>query len=246
MGERRFSDSSIFIKDLGRVYDEALKSSSEICLYDHPAIQELKKSKTARFRVYLTRLEPRITVYRDEKMTDPMAVSKDLVENTISSSEAGVEPQLSEAFLFDASGVGQLMCLGVGRYAHNLLRPYMGSDVDAYYRAPEDHDPGSLCGQISRDHGLVFLDDEARIYYRDFGTKKDGHRAGSKNGTWINGEERIRDLVIPWHEGDYLGIGGRAWVKRDGVLAKEHVFKLRYERVPEKPAEKSPSDTRAE
>lgn len=228
MSQRRFTDSSIFIKDLGKVYEENLKSSAEICLYDHPALQELKKTKAARFRVYLTRLEPRITVYKDADMKDPLAISRDLAENTIAQSEASC---LSEALLFDASAVGQLMCLGVGRYAHNLLRPFMGTDLDRYYDAPDELDPGALCGQISRDHGLVFLDDKARIFFRDFGTKKEGERKGSKNGTWINGVQKIQDLVVPWNEGDYLGLGGRAWVRRDGELVKEHVFKLRYEKV---------------
>jgi hypothetical protein len=248
VSHRRFTDSSIFIKDLGKVYEESLKSSSEICLYDHPALQELKKTKPARFRVYLTRLEPRITVYKDADMKDPLAVSRDLAENTIAQSEAGTggpaetraspdepqkkgEPLLSEALLFDASGVGQLMCLGIGRYAHNLLRPFMGQSADRYYDAPDELDPGALCGQISRDHGLVFLDDKAQIFFRDFGTKKEGARKGSKNGTWVNGVQKIQDLVIPWQEGDYLGLGGRAWVRRDGELVKEHVFKLRYEKI---------------
>ncbi len=240
MAHRRFSDSSIFVKDLNKVYDEDLRSSAEICLYDHPALQELKKSKSARFRVYLTRLEPRITIFKDEKMTDPLAVSRDLAENTIAQSETGPdaaqrkggEPCLSEALLFDASGVGQLMCLGVGRYAHNMLRPFMGASADSYYDKPDDLDPGALCGQISRDHGLIFLDDQAQIFFRDFGTKKEGARRGSKNGTWVNGTDQIRDLVIPWREGDYLGIGGRAWVRKEGELVKEHVFKIRYERLP--------------
>ncbi len=241
MGRRRFTDSSIFVKDLGRVYEENLHSSAEIVLYDHPALQDLKAKRAARFRVYLTRLEPRITIYRDASMTDPMAVSRDLAENTIAQGEASShdgekregEPLLSEALLFDASDVGQLMCLGVGRYAHNILRPYMGTDADHYYDAPDALDPGALCGQISRDHGLVFLDDKARIFFRDFGTKKEGARKGSKNGTWVNGTEKVQDLVIPWKEGDFLGIGGRAWVRREGELVKEHVFKLRYERIGE-------------
>ncbi len=256
MSHRRFTDSSIFSKDLGKLYDEDTRSSAEICLYDHPALQELKKSKSARFRVYLTRLEPRITIYRDAKMKDPIAVSHDLAENVISSvggsvnaeaaprPESGGEPCLSEALLFDASGVGQLMCLGVGRYSHNMLRPYMGPDADNYYDHADELDPGALCGQISRDHGLIFLDDKAQIFFRDFGTKKAGMRHGSKNGTWVNGQDRLQDLVIPWKEGDYLGLGGRAWVRREGELVKEHVFKLRYEKIPGEEPKKGPGETR--
>lgn len=240
MGEktRRFSDSSILIQNYSKLFDPDLTSSAEICLYDEPAIQELKDKKPARFRVFMTRLEPRVKVYSDEGLTNTVAVSKDVAENTIAEGDAALE--LGSAYLFDASGIGRLMCIGVGRYPHNLLRPFIGEDADAYYDSPDAYDPGCVCGQISRDHGLVFLDDKMNIYYRDFGTKKDGQRSGSKNGTWVNGEERLRDIVIRWHEGDYLGIGGRAWVRRDGVLMKEHVFKLRYQRVP------APQDTRPE
>jgi hypothetical protein len=242
--QRRFSDSSIYIKDLKKVYDAETRSSKEICLYDHPAIQELKKGKAARFRVYLTRLEPRITIFKDEKLTDPLLVSGDLAEHTIAQTEAGpgLEPKLTEALLFDASAIGQLMCLGVGRFAHNMLRPFMGDDCENYYMNPDELDPAAVCGQISRDHGLIFLDENAKIFFRDFGTKKDGERKGSKNGTWVNGVQKIQDIVIPWNEGDYLGVGGRSWVRRDGELVKEHIFKLRYERVtnegPDKPGEK--------
>jgi hypothetical protein len=229
--KRRFTDSSIHVTDLARVYDDELKSSAEICLYDHPAIQALKEKKTARFRVYLTRLEPRVAVYKDENLTNQLAVSQDLAEHEIARAESTGEPLLSEALLFDATSVGQLMCLGVGRYAHNMLRPYMGDDVERYYHDPDGLDPSAVCGQISRDHGLIFLDDGAKIHFRDFGTKKAGARKGSKNGTWVNGATKVQDLVIPWNEGDYLGLGGRTWVRRDGQLVKEHVFKLRYERV---------------
>jgi hypothetical protein len=240
MAERtkRFSDSSILIQSFSKLFDPELTSSAEICLYDEPSIQELKARKPARFRVFMTRLEPRVKIYSDEKLTNTVAVSKDYAENTIAEGDATLE--LGSAYLFDASGIGRLMCIGVGRYPHNLLRPFIGESADAYYDSPDAFDPDCVCGQISRDHGLVFLDDKANIYYRDFGTKKEGKRRGSKNGTWLNGEEAIRDLVIRWHEGDYLGIGGRAWVRRDGQLVKEHVFKLRYERVPE------PHDTQPE
>lgn len=232
MGERtrRFSDSSIRMSDFSRLYDPDLTSSAEICLYDEPKLAELKAQHAPRFRVFLTRLEPRIKVYSDENLTNTVAVSRDVAENTIAAGEATTE--LAQALLFDASGIGQLMCIGIGRYPHNLLRPYVGDDIDAYYHSPDKLDPSCVCGQISRDHGLIFLDDKGHIYFRDFGTKKNGRREGSKNGTWIDGDEKIRDLVIPWHEGQFLGIGGRAWVRREGKLVREHVFKLRYERVP--------------
>ena len=67
---------------------------------------------------------------------------------------------------------------------------------------PDELDPAAVCGQISRDHGLIFLDENARIFFRDFGTKKEGERKGSKNGTWVNG--------VPEDPGTSLSRGTRA------------------------------------
>jgi hypothetical protein len=226
---KRFSDSSISIADHGRIYDESLSSSAEICLYDHPALAEVKKSQAARYRVYMTRLEPRVRVYDDEKLTNTIAYSREVAECEIADGLATV----AECLLFDASSVGQIMCLGVGRFPHNLLRPFVGDDVERYYENPDVLDPGGVCGQISRDHGLVFLDRDGKIRYRDFGTKKVGGRAGSKNGTWIDGAMKIQNAVTDWQPNQYLGLGGRVWVRREGELVKEHVFKLRYDAIQE-------------
>lgn len=228
--DRRLSDSSINVADYARLFDETLHSSAEICLYDHPALAELKEQQRPRYRVFMTRLEPRFRLYADEELKEPLAQSREVAEHMIAQGEP---PLLSEAFLFDASSIGQIMCLGVGRFPHNQLRPYVGDDMLRYYEAPETFDPACICGQISRDHGLVFMDAEGRVKFRDFGTKKAGARSGSKNGTWINGEHRVQNAVFDWRPGDYLGIGGRVWVRRDGELVKEHVFKLRYERAGE-------------
>lgn len=226
--DRRLTDSSIHVSDYARLFDESLHSSAEICLYDHPALEELRATHSPRFRVYMTRLEPRVRVYADAQMSKTIAYSKDVAECLIA---AGEPPLLSQAFLFDATSVGQIMCLGVGRFPHNQLRPFVGENIDRYYENPELLDPACICGQISRDHGLVFMDGDGKVKFRDFGTRKSGSRSGSKNGTWINGECRVQNAVIDWRAGDYLGLGGRVWVQRDGELVKEHVFKLRYEQV---------------
>ncbi len=230
MVNRRLTDSSVDLSNYSKLYDESLTSSAEICLYDHPALEGLKKDQEPRFRVYMTRLEPRVRVYADAKMQEPIAYSRDVAECLIAK---GSPDAVAEAFLFDATSVGQIMCLGVGRYPHNQLRPFVGENVDAYYDNPESMDPACICGQISRDHGLVFLDSDGQIKFRDFGTKKSGARGGSKNGSWINGEYRVKNAVFEWRNGDYLGIGGRVWVRREGNLVKEHVFKLRYEVLPQ-------------
>lgn len=229
MARRRFSpsDSSILLAQVSQLYDQSLTSSSEICLYDDPTLAKLKDRQAPRFRVYMTRLEPRVKVYADAALQQTVAASGDMAEVEITAGEAGAS--FAEGFLYDASSVGQLMCIGVGRYPHNQLRPFVGDDVEDYYRRPEDYDPACVCGQISRDHGLIFLSPEGRICFRDFGTKKTNGRRGSKNGTWVNGEHQVRNTVIEWREGDYLGLGGRVVVKKDGTRRKEHVFKLRFE-----------------
>ncbi|MBL4848673.1 MAG: FHA domain-containing protein [Planctomycetes bacterium] len=231
MSRRRFSpsDSSILLAQVSQLYDQSLTSSSEICLYDDPMLADLKSRQTPRFRVYLTRLEPRVKVYADAAMEQTVAYSGDMAEVEISGGDPAAP--VAEGFLYDATSVGQLMCLGVGRYPHNQLRPYVGDDVEDYYRRPDDYDPNCVCGQISRDHGLIFLSPEGRICFRDFGTKKTDGRKGSKNGTWVNGESQVRNTVIEWREGDYLGLGGRVVIQGDGKRLKEHVFKLRFEAI---------------
>ncbi len=229
MAGRRFSDSSIEISSSSRLYDETLTSSAEICQWDHPALEEVRRHQTPRVRVYLTRLEPKFKLYADSRMTHTIAVSREVDEHQIASGEAR---PVAEGLLFDATTVGRLMCVGVGRFPHNLLRPFVGDDPDLYYERPEALDPACVCGQISRDHGLVFLDPDGQVRYRDFGTKKDGRRRGSKNGTWIDGERPLKATVHTWAPDEYLGLGGRVWVRRDGELVREHVFKLRYELLP--------------
>ena len=228
VSRRRLSDSSVDLSNYGKLFDETLHSSAEICLYDHPELKKLIEEKEPRFRVFLTRLEPRVRVYSDAKLTNTVAYSRDVAECTIAD---GSPERVAEAFLYDATSVGQVMCLGVGRFPHNQLRPFVGEDLDRYYDDPDDLDPACICGQISRDHGLVFLSQEGTVKFRDFGTKKRGARDGSKNGSWINGEYRIQNTVFDWNPGDYLGLGGRVWVRRNDKLIKEHVFKLRYEAV---------------
>lgn len=216
----RFQHTSIFSTHLSKIHDPAVQSIRDFCLYDHPAIEAIKDSHLPLFKVTLTRLEPRVQVYSDKKL-----------KNTVAQSEDMTECILAEVPLYDTRHLGQLMCVGVGRFPHNLLRPFVGDALDSYYEHPDLFDPSSLCAQISRDHGLVFLDLDGKVSFRDFGTKKKGKRSGSKNGTWINGEDPIQDLVMNWEASDYLGLGGRVWVKGEGdeEARKEHFFKLRYE-----------------
>jgi len=216
---RRLTHTSILAAHLKQLYDPELTSAQDLYLYDHPDVLALKARGQPLYEVFLTRLEPRIQVFADPALKKLRQSSSDLVECVL----AGID-------LYDTAPFGHLMCIGVGRYPHNMLRPFVGEDMDNYYERPENFDPLAVCAQVSRDHGLVFLDTKGKVFFRDFGTKKLGRRVGSKNGTWVNGVEPIQDLVIPWSNPDYLGIGGRIWVQTPLGLRKEHVFKLRYER----------------
>lgn len=219
MTERRFTHTSFLSSHLPRLHDPNVESIAEFCLYDHPAIEAIKAKQDPYIRVYLTRLEPRVRIFSDSDCRNTLACSEDMTECI-----------LTDIPIYDTRHLGQIMCVGVGRFPHNLLRPFIGDEIDSYYEHPDLYDPSAICAQISRDHGLVFLDLDGKVAFRDFGTKKEGKRAGSKNGTWINGEEPIQDLVIRWQQTDYLGLGGRIWV--DGPERhKEHFFKLRYEYV---------------
>jgi hypothetical protein len=219
---QRFQHTSIFSTHISKIHDPTVHSIRDFCLYDHPALEAIKRNHSPLFKIILTRLEPRICVYSDKNLKNTLEQSKDVTECI-----------LAEAPLYDTRHLGQLMCIGVGRFPHNLLRPFVGDQMEPYYEHPDLFDPSSLCAQISRDHGLVFLDLDGKVGFRDFGTKKAGKRSGSKNGTWINGEEPIQDLVILWNPDDYLGLGGRILIKgkNSDDSRKEHLFKLRYEVV---------------
>lgn len=217
--------TSIFSTNLTRLHDPNLKSFQDFCLFDHPDLLALRETDRPLFKVYLTRLEPRVRVYSDESFHNEVACSQEVSECI-----------LTEIYLYDTRHLEQIMCVGIGRYPHNLLRPFVGDDLVSYYAEPEVQDPDAICAQISRDHGLVFIDENSKLFFRDFGTKKKGQRSGSKNGTWVNGREPIQDYIIPWREGDYLGVGGRVWVQGETELRKEHYFKLRFEKVdPQEP-----------
>jgi hypothetical protein len=221
MATRRFHHTSVFLTQYAALTDPELDSFPDFCLYDHPALEALKGRAEPICRVFLTRLEPRVRVYADAGLKTTIECSDDVSECV-----------LSQALLYDTRPLGQIMCIGLGRFPHNLLRPFIGDDVEAYYHHPELYDPGSVCAQVSRDHALLFLDEQGQLLFRDFGTKKAGQRGGSKNGSWINGAEPIQDSVITWLADDFLGVGGRVTLRDEqGEERKEHYFKLRYERI---------------
>ena len=123
------------------------------------------------------------------------------------------EVTIDEVPIYDLSPIERLICIGVGRYAENHLRP----------RCPLGQD--SHMG-VSREHGVAYVKDGI-LTYRDIGT----FRKGSTNGTTVNGGETFFNSVIPWQAGDYLGIGAmvsKVWGLR-GI--EGNVYRLRF--IPE-------------
>jgi hypothetical protein len=61
---------------------------------------------------------------------------------------------------------------------------------------------------VSREHGLVIFAGGYPLYC-DFGTLDNGERHGSRNGTYVDGLEKIRDAMIMWMPGQTLSFGGK-------------------------------------
>lgn len=100
------------------------------------------------------------------------------------------------------------------------LSPHGRADVLRVGRHPEQ-DFQLLDQCVSREHGLIICTGNA-VFYCDYGSLKGGHRAGSTNGTFINGEVPIKDTMIFWSPGLDLMLGGR----KDEPPAKPYSCKL--------------------
>ena len=105
------------------------------------------------------------------------------------------------------------MCLAIGRYGHNHFRPFLQEEAG-------DMDP-----YVSREHGLIFLNEEREVCYHDIGTFK----KGSTNGTKLNDQSIIQNQMLSWKSNEYFGIGETLSVVRDGKPAILSKFKMRYE-----------------
>jgi hypothetical protein len=69
-------------------------------------------------------------------------------------------------------------------------------DVLRFGRHP-DQDVQLLDIRVSREHGLIIYSDKLPLFC-DYGTMIDGARAGSLNGTYLDGVSRVRDTMIQW------------------------------------------------
>ncbi len=126
------------------------------------------------------------------------------------------ETILARANLYDLSQWGKTHCIGVGRYQENLFKPCTNENgVDRL---------------ISREHGLVLLIKDGKrkpgMHYHDIGTQ---HK-GSTNGSYLNDNFGVHNLVMPWEEGDYISMGNYRILENKNVRN----FRLRYKTLGEK------------
>lgn len=139
-----------------------------------------------------------------------LAVIPASAEGASELSHAVREVTLEEVPIYDLSSLGHLMCVGVGRYAQNQLRPRCILEQDSHL-------------SVSREHGVIYVQ-QGKLMYRDIGT----FRKGSTNGTTVNGKNPFFNSVIDWQPGDYLGIGGminKVWQLGN---SEGNVFRLRF------------------
>lgn len=174
----------------------------DLLLFDEKEVQNRVKDAKPYASVTLTRLDPKVEYFADKKHTQSLVHLFDYVETV-----------LVRKYLYDLSDIGRAMCLAIGRYPHNHLRPFMAN-------SDETLDPF-----VSREHGLIFLNENCEVCYHDIGTFK----KGSTNGTKQNDTSLVKDEIIHWQPQDYFGLGQTLNLIRCNERIFESKYKLRFE-----------------
>ena len=176
----------------------------DILVFDEQEVKEKISGSKPIAKVLLTRLEFRQQYFTDSKKNIPVLESLD-----------GAECIVCEKFLYDLSDIGRAMCLAVGRYAHNHFRPFINNEH-------VDMDPF-----VSREHGLIFLNEKRQVCYHDIGTFK----KGSTNGTKRNDVAIVKNEILHWDDHEYFGIGECQNIMEKNERIMESKFKLRFQRL---------------
>ncbi len=195
--------TSITLKDIAKL-QEPRETYLDLLRFDEKEVQEKISNSTPIARVFLTRLEVKHRFFDSKEKTKPLLESLEYEELIVVEKE-----------LFHLGDLGRAMCLAMGRYAHNHFRPFADSQK-------VDMDPF-----VSREHGLIFLNEKKQICYHDIGTFK----KGSTNGTKLNDVSVVKDKIIHWDSNDYFGFGECLNIIRFSERITESKFKLRYERL---------------
>jgi pSer/pThr/pTyr-binding forkhead associated (FHA) protein len=178
------------------------QSYLDILLFDEKEVQEKIKDAEPVARVFITRLEPSQRFFDNETRIIPVLESVNYTEVVI-----------KEKLVYDLWDLERAMCVTMGRFSHNNLRPFLNDDAI-------DMDPF-----VSREHGLIFLNEKRRLCYHDIGTFK----KGSTNGTKLNDISVVKNEITRWEEDEYFGLGETLNVFKEGARITESKFKLRYE-----------------
>ena len=195
--------TSITIRDIAKLH-EPRETYLDLLKFDEKEVQEKIASSTPMVRVFLTRLEPKQRFYTDEKCIVPILESLEYGEFIV-----------AEKKLYDLGDLGRAMCLAMGRYAHNHFRPHLNEEA-------VDMDPF-----VSREHGLIFLNDKLQVCYHDIGTFK----KGNTNGTKLNDISLVKNEATIWDSYDYFGFGECCNNIKSSERVMESKFMLRFQKL---------------
>lgn len=192
--------TSITLRDIPKLR-EPRQTYLDILLFDEKEVADKIAKSNPVVRVLFTRLEPKQKFFISSQTTpdlESLEFAQILVE---------------EKYLYDLGDIGRAMCVTIGRYSHNHFRPFLTEDA-------VEMDPF-----VSREHGLIFLNEKLQVCYHDIGTFK----KGSTNGTKLNDISVVKNEILCWDEGDYFGLGECLNVFKANTRITESKFKLKFQ-----------------
>lgn len=194
----------ITFRDIAKLREPQRNTYQDILIFDEQEVKEKIANSKPLVKVFLTRLEPKQKYFQNTRRLVPILESLEFAEVIV-----------MYKYLYDLSDIGKAQCLALGRYAHNHFRPFVSDEQS-------EMDPF-----VSREHGLIFLNDQQEICYHDIGSFK----KGSTNGTKLNDIAVVKNEIILWEPQEYFGLGETLNVIKANERAIESKFKLRFQRL---------------
>jgi len=195
--------TSITFRDIEKL-KEPRHTYLDILIFDEQEVKEKIANSKPIVKVFLSRLEPRQKYFQNGRRLAPTLESLEFAELIV-----------VQKYLYNLSDIGRAMCLAIGRYAHNHFRPFVNDEQ-------VDMDPF-----VSREHGLIFINDKQEVCYHDIGTFK----KGSTNGTKRNDISVVKNEILHWEPYEYFGLGETLNVVKAQERVMESKFKLRFQRL---------------
>ena len=192
--------TTIFCNDISKL-EEPRNSYLDILVFDEQQVKEkIKKSKPVA-KVIFCRLNSKQEYFQNNTLLFQMPEFTDTV--------------IAEKKLYDLSDIGRFMCITIGRYVHNHFKPVMSSKSE------------KMDQFVSREHGLIFLNERQQLCYHDIGTFKQG----STNGTKLNDIDIVKNRIIKWNQEHFFALGERLNIIKNNERIMESQFKLRYKKM---------------